>query len=84
MAAAMPVIATNIDGTRELVQDGETGWLFPPGDDKALANIMLSILNKKKNIFSAGLAGRCFMKNEKLTWGDTAKRYRDLYSNTKR
>ena len=31
MSAGIPVVATNVGGTRELVEDGVTGWLVPPG-----------------------------------------------------
>ena len=41
MAAARPVVASNLDGIRELVVDGETGWLVPPGDVSALAVAIL-------------------------------------------
>jgi glycosyltransferase involved in cell wall biosynthesis len=37
MAAKVPVVATDIPGTRELVEDGRTGFLFPVGDSQALA-----------------------------------------------
>ena len=37
MAAACPIVATDIDGTRELIQDGKHGWLVPPDDSTALA-----------------------------------------------
>ncbi len=37
MAAARPVIATWVAGIPELVQPGETGWLVPPADPRALA-----------------------------------------------
>ena len=37
MALGKPVIGTNIGGTPEMVADGETGILVPPGDDVALA-----------------------------------------------
>jgi D-inositol-3-phosphate glycosyltransferase len=32
-----PVAASDLPGFRELVMDGETGWLVPPGDAAALA-----------------------------------------------
>lgn len=38
MAAGCPVIATDIDGNRELVQDGVHGWLVPPDDVQALTS----------------------------------------------
>lgn len=36
-AAGVPVVATPVGGIRETVIDGETGWLVPPHDVKALA-----------------------------------------------
>lgn len=37
MAAGLPVVATNASSLPEIVVDGETGLLFPPGDADALA-----------------------------------------------
>jgi glycosyltransferase involved in cell wall biosynthesis len=37
MAMGAPVIATAHGGSLETVVDGETGWLVPPGDARALA-----------------------------------------------
>jgi glycosyltransferase involved in cell wall biosynthesis len=37
MNASLPVVASDIPGTNELVIDGETGLLYPTGDTKALA-----------------------------------------------
>ena len=36
MACGTPVLASSVGGVGELVVDGLTGWLFPPGDDAAL------------------------------------------------
>jgi len=37
MAAGVPVVATAAGGTKELITDGETGYLVAPGDADALA-----------------------------------------------
>jgi len=79
MAAAMPVLATDIDGTRELVQHGKTGWLVPPGDVNALSDVLDDFIKGKRNLASAGLAGRQWMQEQGLTWDNTAKRYCQLY-----
>jgi glycosyltransferase involved in cell wall biosynthesis len=38
MASALPVVASDVGGTREAVMDGQTGYLFAPGDVAALAH----------------------------------------------
>lgn len=44
MAAGVPVIATDVGGTRELIDDGETGLLVPPGDSGAIARQLHCLL----------------------------------------
>ena len=38
MACALPVVATDVGGNAELVEDGRTGAIVPPGDADALAS----------------------------------------------
>jgi len=58
MAMAKPVVATNIRGSREIVQDDETGILVPVKDSKALAGGILELLQDKEKARYMGLAGR--------------------------
>ncbi len=44
MAMAVPMVATDMGGTREAVLEGETGLLVPPGDVGALARALTRIL----------------------------------------
>jgi glycosyltransferase involved in cell wall biosynthesis/uncharacterized membrane protein len=44
MAAGLPVVATDVGGVSELVLDGETGLLVPPGDATALATALERLL----------------------------------------
>jgi glycosyltransferase involved in cell wall biosynthesis len=44
MACGTPLVAANVGGVSEIVRDGETGWLFPAGDPKALAARVLTVM----------------------------------------
>ena len=59
-AAAMelPVVATDIPGTRDAVVDGETGTLVPPYDAEALARAIRRYLNDPDLRRAHGKAGR--------------------------
>jgi colanic acid/amylovoran biosynthesis glycosyltransferase len=45
MAVGVPVIATNIAGTSELIDDGRTGLLVRPSDSEALAGAVVRMIN---------------------------------------
>lgn len=55
MLAALPVVATRVSAIPEIVADGETGILVPPGDAQALADATVCVL---ENPGSLGAAGR--------------------------
>lgn len=44
MARAKPVVATAVGGIPEIIRDGVTGLLVPPGDDRRLADAIASLL----------------------------------------
>jgi glycosyltransferase involved in cell wall biosynthesis len=44
-AMGTPVVASAIGGHKEVIIDGETGWLVPPDDPKAMAAAMDKALN---------------------------------------
>lgn len=43
MACRLPVVATAISGIPELVREGETGFLVPPADAQALADMLTAV-----------------------------------------
>jgi glycosyltransferase involved in cell wall biosynthesis len=47
MACGTPVVGSGVGGVGELVVDGETGWLLPPGDDEALTLALATILTDR-------------------------------------
>jgi glycosyltransferase involved in cell wall biosynthesis len=44
LISGVPVVATAVDGTREIVDDGKDGFLCPPGDVEDMAGRVVSIL----------------------------------------
>jgi glycosyltransferase involved in cell wall biosynthesis len=45
LLAGVPVVATNAGGIPDLIRDGDTGWLVPPGNPTALASAMCEALD---------------------------------------
>lgn len=45
MAAGLPVVASEVDGLREVVEDRVTGYLVPAKDERALAERLIQLLN---------------------------------------
>lgn len=64
MAAGLPVVATAVGGTPELVIDGETGWLVPPQDSPALAQAIQQMLENMPQARKMGVAGRQRVQNQ--------------------
>lgn len=48
MAAGKTVIASDVGGNREVINDHENGFLFPPKDTQTLANIIINCLKNPK------------------------------------
>lgn len=77
MAFGRPVIASAIGGLRELVDDGETGFLVAPDDPAALAHAIDVVTKDRLLRVRLGEAGR--RKAERFTASATADRYELLF-----
>jgi len=58
MACGLPVVATSVGGTPEVVEDGVTGRLVPPGDPISLAHRISQFWPASDHTRSMGRAGR--------------------------
>jgi glycosyltransferase involved in cell wall biosynthesis len=57
-AMGKPIVATDVGGNSEAVQDGETGYIVPPDNPDALAEKVLGILSNADKAESMGLSGK--------------------------
>ena len=64
MAEARPIVASSVGSIPEVVEDGETGVLVPPGDEAALAEAIINILKNLDLGESLGRAGRQRLERE--------------------
>lgn len=67
LAEEKPVVAYPLDGTPEVVIDGQTGFLTQPGDHAAAAEALLRILSDDGEARRLGQAGRALVK-DKFPW----------------
>lgn len=58
MAGGLPVIATEVSGTRQVMLPGETGLLVPPGDVDRLRAALLQLVTNPEQARSMGAAAR--------------------------
>ncbi len=78
MVVGKPLVASNIGGHRELIRDGETGVLFPPGDVDSLSNALHQLLNDKARMRTLANQGHQWAKRER-SWEQTTSSYMDIY-----
>ena len=71
MSHARPVVATTVGAVRDIVADGETGHLVPPGDVDALAGALERVLGDPAHARALGLAGRA--RAGRFTWPAVAE-----------
>lgn len=78
MASALPVIATQVGGNPELVENGRTGWIVPSGDAEALAQAILAAARNPAQAARAGQAGRAEVER-RFSLDAMVDAYRRLY-----
>lgn len=78
MAQGRMFVASDVGGHRELVRDGETGFLFPAGDASALAAAITRVLDGRDGWARIAAQARRFVEAER-TWAASVARYRPVY-----
>jgi len=77
-AAGVPIVATAVGGTPEVIADGETGYLVPSGQPHRIAESLNALLQSPTLRRTMGDAGRRRMR-EHFTFEAQARRYTELF-----
>ena len=73
MASGLPCVASTVCGIPEIVAEGETGLLVPPGDAPRLAAALLRLLTDPVEARALGNAGRARIEQQ-LSWDRVVER----------
>jgi glycosyltransferase involved in cell wall biosynthesis len=77
-ACGKPVVAFDVGGVNETVQDGKTGFLVERGNVDEFANALVKLLTDRTLGEKMGLTGRGFMEKN-FTWELCAQRMLSVY-----
>jgi PEP-CTERM/exosortase A-associated glycosyltransferase len=79
MAQGRLLVASNVGGHRELIEDGRTGILFDAGNPDTLSRQVLNLLSTPERWPVLRAAARRFVENER-NWHVSVARYKNIYS----
>jgi len=78
LARARPVVASQVGGIPEVIDDGVTGRLVPPGDPTALAAVLQEFHTKRDAAWHLGTAGAERVRAE-FTWPRVVEAFEAVY-----
>ncbi len=78
MATGLPIIATRVGGTPELVQEGENGMMWTPGDVASLTRLLADYAADSERRQREGGAARSRVE-QAFSWPNTASAYQAIY-----
>jgi glycosyltransferase involved in cell wall biosynthesis len=79
MACGLPVIATAVGGTPEIIEHMKNGVLVPPMNPEAMAEALLKLLAKEELGRGIGEEAKRSIKN-RFTWEENVRRLAKIYS----
>jgi len=78
MAMGVPVVTSNVAGAKELVVDGQTGFVLPQGDVEGIARALINLATDDRQRTRMGQAGRDRVERE-FSFAARLQRMEELY-----
>jgi len=78
MAAGRPVVAADVDGVPDLVEDGRTGYVFPVDDFESFRDGVRRLMQEEALRRQMGTAARARVE-ERFTLRSAVAAYEDFY-----
>lgn len=78
MACGIPVVATNVGGIPEVIEDKRSGLLIEKGDIHSLASAIEDLLRNDEKRRDMGTHGRSVIE-QNFSWSQSAKDLREVY-----
>lgn len=75
-ACGLPTLAADLEGIRDVIQEGVNGWFAPTGDADAFAERIQALLDDPETLDAASQRTADYVKNT-FTWDKTTKKYVD-------
>ncbi len=76
MAAGLPAVVTDVSGSQDLVVQGRTGFIVEPGDEDAMAERLLALLDDER--LRSDLARATSERVDDYGWDRISSRYLEL------
>lgn len=76
--ARLPVVAADLEGIRDALQDQKNGWLVKPHSSKTFKKVITTLLASETDRHSFGEKARTYSLNQ-FRWGSIATKFSGLY-----
>ena len=86
MASGLPVIATRVSGTSEIIAHNETGILVEPGNVEQLAEAIKYLVESPEEALRLGRNARAYIERyymKKFSWDAAASNVLSVYESLK-
>jgi len=79
-ACGVPTVASDLEGIRDVIEDGVNGWLCSSGDPQAFAERIATLANDPQELAAARERTASYVRST-FRWSRSAERYIDVIRN---